>query len=106
MRREDRALRVGEPAERIGEVRERRLERHVVRVYAVTERQRVPDQRTADRPLRDVDDVVLEPAPVRPAREIAAENAEAVPLAERRGRGDPQVEPELVRDLSAREVQV
>src|SRR3954469_9136172 len=104
MSRKERALRVLVPAERICEVRERRLQWHVVRVDAVAEREWVPDESTADRTLCDVgaaapgrewqhdkipaertpcegDDVVLEPASVRPPGEIPAEDAEPVALA-------------------------
>ena len=84
MRRIELTLGVVEAAERIGLVWERRLVGDVVRVDAVTERQRVTDQRTADGPLADVDHVVLEPPPVRVAREVAAEHAEPAPLSEMR----------------------
>src|SRR5436189_4706618 len=88
------ALRVVEAAERVRLVGERRLQRDVVAVDAVAEREAVSDEDAADGPLADVDHVVLEPPPVRVAGQVAAEYAETIALPDGRRRRDREVEPE------------
>src|SRR5262245_15187887 len=95
------ALRVVEPAERIRLVGEGLEQRDVVLVDAVAEREGMADQGAAHGPLADVDHVVLEPAAVRVAGQVAAEHAEALALAHVGGRLDRQVEPQLVGQLGA-----
>src|SRR5205085_10067548 len=83
----------------------RREVRNVVRVDSVAERQLMADQLTGDDTLVDVDDVVTEPAPVRISGVVPGDDAEPVDLVGR-GRRDGQVEPELVRELRARVVEL
>ena len=64
------------------------------------------DQSAADSTFGDVDDVILEPAAVRPSGQVAAEHAEAVALSDGRRRRDRQVQPNLVCQGVPGEVEV
>ena len=81
-------------------VREGREVRDVAAVDAVAELDLVPLQEAGHHALGDVDDVVAEPAAVREAAVVAADDAEAVDLA-RRGHRDRVVEPQHVGDVVA-----
>jgi hypothetical protein len=65
------ALLVREAGAGIGFVREHRQAQPVGAVDAVAERHLLADEEAGNCLLRDVDDVVTEPAAVRPALEVA-----------------------------------
>src|SRR6476619_3821066 len=97
------ALRVLEPALRIGGVRERPEGAPVVAVDAVAERELRSLEEPAHRLLGDVDHVVTEPAAVRPALVVARENAHAIGL---RGHRDREVDAEQIRKSRSRVVEL
>ena len=66
----------------------------------------MPDQLTGHDAFGDVDHVVLEAPAVRPARVVARDDAEPVALPDRRRRRDREVQPQLVGERLAGEVEV
>src|SRR5581483_4385449 len=95
-----RRLLVGEAAVRHAHVREVGESRVGVAVDAVAERDLVSLEEAGDRLLLDVDDVVVQPAPVREPGVVAGEDAHPVLDLRRRNR---EVDPQLVGERVAGE---